>query len=211
MRNYLDTITRLENESIFIQTLYNDQKYGVLLKDNIERKPVRDLNNEENRRIEKREAPIDNKTVPIVRRTSANDDSSERLFQSAVMLLKNDHDEEAKACGRSQLLFLTNEKHYAPAILFLARIEEREHHERAALALYQKAADLGDAQGQYEAAKFLLNTSNDVKNLALAFSYCEKAANQGMSEALSLMGDFYQNSDPEKAEDYYRRAKEAKD
>lgn len=100
--------------------------------------------------------------------------------------------------------------------MFEADFRYHEEKYSEAAGLYEKAAELGNMRAQYQCGRMYLEGEYTIKSVQKAVDWFKKAADQGMGDAMSFLGDIYylgaKNEmpvDKTAALQWYQRAAEA--
>lgn len=100
---------------------------------------------------------------------------------------------------------------YAPAQVWLGYIFDKAEEDFAAVGWYRKAADQGDAAGQFGLGEMLIKGEGVAMDEALGLDFVRKAAQQDHASAVALLMSAYRNGregvdpDPVKADEWEAR------
>lgn len=114
--------------------------------------------------------------------------------------------------------YFTADQCFSEADVKMFEADFRYHEEKysEAAGLYEKAAELGNMRAQYQCGRMYLEGEYTIKSVQKAVDWFKKAADQGMGDAMSFLGDIYylgaKNEmpvDKTAALQWYQRAAEA--
>lgn len=91
-------------------------------------------------------------------------------------------------------------------VSIIAFMYSRNHRETEPFNLIKGLADKGSVRGQIDLAMMYYNGTNVRQDFTKAIEWAQKAANQGNSEALFVLGIMYTQKNDTKAFEYYLQA-----